>query len=138
MDINYKINEQISANEFIDLLMKTSLGNRRPIDDLSIIQGMLDHADLTVTAWQNNQLIGIARSVTDYHFCCYLSELAVDETIQAKGIGRILIKLTKEALAPNCMLVLLSAPQAQSYYPKVGFDAHNSAWTLHDIEKLDA
>jgi GNAT superfamily N-acetyltransferase len=138
MDIDYRINEKISATEFVDLLKKTSLGCRRPIEDILIIQGMLDHANLTITAWFNNQLIGIARSVTDYHFCCYLSELAVDETIQAKGIGRRLIKLTKEALSPNCMLVLLSAPQAESYYPKVGFDAHNSAWTLHDIEKLES
>lgn len=136
MDVEYKINEPITAAEFIGLLKKTSLGVRRPVDDIYLIQGMLDHANLTITAWFDKQLIGIARSVTDFHFCCYLSELAVDETIQANGIGRVLIKLTKEALASNCMLVLLSAPQAQSYYPKVGFDAHNSAWTLHDIEKL--
>jgi len=136
MDVEYRVNEKITAQDFVSLLQKTSLGVRRPIDDINLMQGMLDHADLTITAWLNNQLIGVARSVTDFHFCCYLSEIAVDETIQAKGVGKKLIKLTKEALAPNCMLVLLSAPQAQGYYPKVGFDAHNSAWTLHDIKNL--
>jgi len=136
MDVEYRVNEKITAQDFVSLLQKTSLGVRRPIGDINLMQGMLDHADLTITAWLNSQLIGVARSVTDFHFCCYLSEIAVDETIQAKGVGKTLIKLTKEALAPNCMLVLLSAPQAQGYYPKVGFDEHNSAWTLHDIKNL--
>ena len=136
MEVEYRCNAAITAAEFIALLSKTSLGERRPIGDEKIIQGMLDHANLIISAWHDDKLIGIARSVTDFNFCCYLSELAVDETIQAKGIGKMLIKLTKEALAADCMLVLLSAPKAESYYPKVGFDAHHSAWTLHDIEKL--
>lgn len=136
MDIEYKINQPINATQFIGLLKKTSLGDRRPVENEVVIQGMLDHANLIVSAWSNNQLIGVARSVTDFHFCCYLSDIAVDETIQSKGIGKQLIKLTKEALAPDCMLVLLSAPKAQTYYPKIGFDAHPSAWTLHDINNL--
>lgn len=138
MAVEYCINKSISADEFVNLLKRTSLGVRRPIENLEVIQGMLDHSNLMVTAWMDNQLIGIARSVTDFHFCCYLSELAVDETIQAKGIGKTLIKHTKEALTRDCMLVLLSAPQSQGYYPKIGFDAHSSAWTLHDIEHLKA
>ena len=136
MNIVYKINHPINVTQFISLLKKTSLGDRRPVENEVVIQGMLDHANLIVSAWYNNQLIGVARSVTDFHFCCYLSDIAVDETIQSKGIGKQLIKLTKEALAPDCMLVLLSAPKAQAYYPKIGFDAHPSAWTLHDINNL--
>ena len=136
MDIEYKINQPINATQFIGLLKKTSLGDRRPVENEVVIQGMLDHANLIVSAWSNHQLIGVARSVTDFHFCCYLSDIAVDETIQSKGVGKHLIKLTKEALAPDCMLVLLSAPKAQDYYPKIGFDAHPSAWTLHDINNL--
>lgn len=136
MDVEYRINEPVTVEEFIALLSRTSLGERRPIDDVQLIKGMLDHANLIISAWHGQQLIGIARSVTDFNFCCYLSELAVDETIQAKGIGKALLKHTKAALEKNCMLVLLSAPKAESYYPNVGFDAHHSAWTLHDIEKL--
>ncbi|WP_234830800.1 GNAT family N-acetyltransferase, partial [Vibrio anguillarum] len=107
-------------------MKKTSLGERRPLDNESTIQGMLDNSNLIVSAWLNGQLVGVARSVTDFHYCCYLSDLAVDESVQSNGIGKYLILVTKEELSQSCKLVLLSAPKAQGYYPKIGFEAHNS------------
>jgi|TARA_R110001583_G_scaffold189413_1_gene352259 N-acetylglutamate synthase-like GNAT family acetyltransferase len=136
MEVEYKINQTITADQFIGLLSKTSLGARRPIDEIETIEAMLSNANLLVTAWQGDRLIGVARSVTDFAFCCYLSDIAVDESIQASGIGKTLIRMTKEALKPTCSLILLSAPQAVGYYPKIGFTQHNSAWVLRDIEDL--
>ena len=75
-------------------------------------------------------LVGVARSVTDFHYCCYLSDLAVDQAVQDKGIGRELIRHTREQLGPRCKLILLSAPAAVGYYPHIGFTQHNSAWIL--------
>lgn len=136
MEIEYKVNQSVTSEQFIELLKKTSLGIRRPIEDESMIKGMLDNSNLIITAWFNKQLVGIARSVTDFHFCCYLSDLAVDESIQSSGIGKQLIKISKEQLHTNCKLILLAAPQAVDYYPKIGFEAHNSAWVLPKIEQL--
>ncbi|WP_300178293.1 GNAT family N-acetyltransferase [uncultured Aliivibrio sp.] len=136
MEIDYKVNEPITAEQFIILLKKTSLGVRRPIDDVEKIQAMLDNSNLIVTAWGDGELIGIARSVTDFNFCCYLSDLAVDESIQSVGIGKYLILVTKEELTPDCKLILLAAPKAEGYYPKIGFEAHNSAWVLSDASQL--
>ncbi|AWX99750.1 GCN5 family acetyltransferase [Marinomonas primoryensis] len=136
MEVEYKINQTITADQFIGLLSKTSLGARRPIDQVETIDAMLANANLLVTAWQGDRLIGVARSVTDFAFCCYLSDIAVDESIQISGIGKTLIRMTKEALKPTCSLILLSAPQAVGYYPKIGFTQHNSAWVLTDIDDL--
>jgi len=136
MEVEYKINQTITADQFIGLLSKTSLGARRPIDQVETIDAMLANANLLVTAWQGDRLIGVARSVTDFAFCCYLSDIAVDESIQKSGIGKTLIHMTKEALKPTCSLILLSAPQAVGYYPKIGFTQHNSAWVLTDIDDL--
>ncbi|MDD9155659.1 GNAT family N-acetyltransferase [Aliivibrio sp. S4TY2] len=136
MEIDYKVNEPISAEQFITLLKKTSLGVRRPIDNIEKIQAMLDNSNLIVTAWGDGELIGIARSVTDFNFCCYLSDLAVDESIQSMGVGKYLILVTKEEVSPDCKLILLAAPQAEGYYPKIGFEAHNSAWVLSDESQL--
>ncbi|EKO3580763.1 GNAT family N-acetyltransferase [Vibrio metschnikovii] len=136
MEIEYKVNHPISVEQFVSLLKKTSLGERRPLDNESTIQGMLDNSNLIVTAWLNDQLVGVARSVTDFHYCCYLSDLAVDESVQSNGIGKYLILVTKEELSLSCKLVLLSAPKAQGYYPKIGFEAHNSAWVLSSSEQL--
>ena len=97
---------------------------------------MLDYANLLITAWQGDRLVGVSRSVTDFAFCCYLSDLAVDARVQASGIGKTLIRMTKEALKPKCSLILLSAPQAVDYYPKIGFTQHNSAWVLTNIDDL--
>lgn len=134
--IVYKVNQVISAEQFVDLLSKTTLGARRPIGEPETIEAMLKNANLLITAWQGEALVGVARSVTDFAFCCYLSDLAVDETVQASGIGKTLIRMTKDALLPKCALILLSAPQAVDYYPKVGFTQHNSAWVLTNIDDL--
>ena len=136
MEIEYKVNYPITSEQFVELLEKTSLGARRPLDNKATIKGMLENSNLIVTAWMNDQLIGVARSVTDFHYCCYLSDLAVDENIQSSGIGKYLILVTKKELSPSCNMILLSAPQAQGYYPKIGFEPHNSAWVLSDVEKL--
>ena len=126
---HYKINEPISVKQFIELLNKTTLGSRRPLDDEARVVMMLHHADLLVTAWDDEQLVGVARSVTDFSYCCYLSDLAVDEQYQKQGIGQQLIKYTKQALHPQAKIVLLAAPQAVEYYPHIGFTQHMSAWT---------
>lgn len=91
---------------------------------------MLRHADLLCTAWDGDKLVGVARSVTDFEFCCYLSDLAVDETYQKCGIGRELIALTKSRLGSKAFIILLAAPKAEGYYPKIGFEPHRSAWVL--------
>ena len=127
--ITYQTDKAISPTQFIALLKKTSLGERRPLDYSACIEGMLKNADLLVTAWDGEQLVGIARSVTDFSYCCYLSDLAVDEAYQKQGIGRRLIRETEKALAQTCKIILLAAPQAVDYYPHIGFTRHPSAWT---------
>ena len=107
--INYKTNYPISVEQFIELLNKTTLGARRPLEDEKRVATMLHHADLLVTAWDDEQLVGVARSITDFVYCCYLSDLAVDEQYQKQGIGLQLIEHTKQALHPQAKIVLLSA-----------------------------
>jgi GNAT superfamily N-acetyltransferase len=130
VNIRYETSRQISADEFIDLLKRSTLAARRPVDDPKCIQAMLQHANLLCTAWDGEKLVGIARSVTDFEYCCYLSDLAVDEKYQKIGIGKRLIDLTKSRLGGKATIILLSAPKAGAYYPKIGFDAHRSAWIL--------
>lgn len=91
---------------------------------------MVEHASLMVTAWDGDTLVGVARSLTDFAYCCYLSDLAVDVGYQRQGIGRELLCLTRRQLAPACKLILLAAPAATGYYPKLGFEPHPSAWTI--------
>ncbi len=128
--IEFFTGRQISPEDFRDLLVRSTLGERRPIDDPKCLRTMLERADLTVTAWRGDRLLGIARSVTDFAFCCYLSDLAVDITEQRSGVGTELIRRTRECLGPRCTLILLSAPAAVEYYPRVGFTQHPSAWIL--------
>lgn len=135
MNLRYETSRQISADEFIDLLKRSTLAERRPVDDPKCIQAMLQHANLLCTAWDGEKLVGIARSVTDFEYCCYLSDLAVDEKYQKKGIGKELIRQVKSKLGDKAKVILLSAPKAEAYYPKIGFDAHRSAWVLPASKK---
>ena len=129
-NIAYAIEPDLSADEFIDVLQKTSLGERRPVDDRARIEGMLRQADLIVTARHNGQLVGVSRALTDFQFCTYLSDLAVDESYQRQGIGRRLIQETHQAAGPRTMLILISAPQAVTYYPHIGLEQHPSCWVI--------
>jgi GNAT superfamily N-acetyltransferase len=121
---------KITPEQFIDVLKRSTLAERRPVDEHDRICQMLTNADLIATAWDGDLLVGVARSITDFSFCCYLSDLAVDEAYQKRGIGKRLIELTRSRLHPKCKLILLSAPKAQSYYPHIGFSKHSSAWIL--------
>src|SRR5579862_5394897 len=98
MDIRYAYDQTITVAEFVDLLRRSTLAERRPVDDHQCIQAMLRHANLLCTAWDGALLVGVARSVTDFEYCCYLSDLAVDEVYQKRRIGRKLIELTKSKL----------------------------------------
>lgn len=132
----YAVGESISVDQFIDVLRRSTLAERRPVDDRDCLAGMLRHADLLVTAWEQDLLVGVARSVTDFNYCCYLSDLAVDQAYQQTGIGRELIRRTREQLGSGCMVILLSAPAATGYYPRIGFRLHGSAWVLRPADEL--
>ena len=128
--IHYSTDIPINPTTFIDLLRRSTLAERRPVDDAETIAGMLANADLTVTAWDGELLVGVARSVTDFNYCCYLSDLAVDEAYQRQGIGVELIAHTQAQLGPRCNLILLAAPAAADYYGHIGFNHHPPCWIL--------
>ena len=134
--ISYQMGSDLDVDAVIEMLSATSLGVRRPLHDREAIINMLRHANLIVTAWEGELLVGIARSLTDFSFVAYLSDLAVRESHQRQGIGRELIRQTRAALGPAATLVLLSAPAAVDYYPQVGFTQHPSAWTLNANDPL--
>ena len=136
MSIRYETTRVIGEEEFVDLLKRCTLAERRPVDDPKCIKAMVAHADLVCTAWDGEKLVGVARSVTDFEYCCYLSDLAVDAAYQKQGIGRELIRLTQSRLGSKAKIILLAAPKAEGYYARIGFDAHRSAWIISATESL--
>lgn len=132
--IEYRYGNQLELDQIIALYKDSTLGERRPIEDRQIVSDMLKHANLVVTAWDADLLVGISRTLTDFSYVGYLSDLAVRLSYQGKGIGTELIEKTRQKMGPRSMLVLLSAPKAVEYYPKIGFTKHPSAWVLKASE----
>ncbi len=130
MSIEYKINEPISADQFIELLASSTLGERRPIHDRGCMEGMVRNSNLMVTAWDGGQLVGVARSMTDFHYACYLSDLAVRKSHQKSGIGKQLQIITQQQLGPLCTLILVAAPAANTYYEHIGYSHNPRCWIL--------
>lgn len=128
--IRYRYENDLELDQVIELYNASTLGERRPVDDRQIMSDMIAHADILVTAWDEKLLVGLARTLTDFSYVGYLSDLAVRVSHQRTGIGIELIQKTREQMGPRSMLVLLAAPQAVEYYPKIGFSKHSSAWTL--------
>lgn len=128
--IHYRLGNDLNLDEVIDLYAASTLGERRPINDRSRMDAMLKNANLVVTAWDGNLLVGISRSLSDFSYATYLSDLAVRLSHQRAGIGKELIRQTQQAGGPQTRVILLSAPAATNYYPHIGFKQHPSAWML--------
>jgi ribosomal protein S18 acetylase RimI-like enzyme len=133
-DIFYSTAQRISPEQLASVFDRS--GINRPTGDLPRMAKMLEHGNLLATAWDGDKLVGVARSLTDFCYCCYLSDLAVDRAYQNSGIGRRLIALTQEAIGPDSMLLLLAAPSAMTYYPKVGFDSLANAFMIPRVNVI--
>jgi len=134
--ITYRRGGILDLERMHELYQASTLGERRPIDDRAAFADMLRHANLVITAWDGELAVGIARTLTDFSYVAYLADLAVRASHQRRGVGKELMRLTQEALAPRALLVLLAAPKAVDYYPHVGFTRHPQAWTLKGGEPL--
>lgn len=134
--ITYRLGNDLDLDAVLDLYRASTLDARRPIDDRAIVADMMRHANLVVSAWDGGVLVGISRSLSDFSYVTYLADLAVRESHQKLGIGRELIARTRAAMGPRSMIVLLSAPAAVDYYPKLGFTQHGSAWVLKTGDSL--
>ena len=128
MPIEYRIEPNLTAEDFRAVLVESTLAERRPAQDLERLRRMLQHADLVVTARDGVRLVGVSRAITDFSYCCYLSDLAVASAYQHRGIGKRLIEETHRAAGQETTLILLAAPAAERYYPKIGMTAHTSCW----------
>ncbi|MEO0894945.1 MAG: GNAT family N-acetyltransferase [Bacteroidota bacterium] len=133
--IQYQREDNLHPEEFRQLLISSTLGERRPVDDIPRIEAMVKGANLIITARKEGKLVGVARSVTDFVYCTYLSDLAVDQSFQRQGIGKELIRQTKIA-SPQAKLILLSAPAARPYYPRIGMTQFEYCFYLSDEAEL--
>jgi GNAT superfamily N-acetyltransferase len=127
--ITYRTGNDVGLDQMIELYVDSTLGERRPVDDRERMGRMLEEADLVLTAWDEAKLVGISRSITDWVYCTYLSDLAVRAEYQGRGIGKELVRRTRAA-TPQATVILLAAPKAVDYYPRIGMTRHDSAWVL--------
>lgn len=134
-EISYQIGNELDLEVFIELYRASTLGERRPVDDPERMRAMLRNANLVVSAWDGHLLVGIARSLSDFSHATYLADLAVRVSHQRRGIGRELVRRTQQ-LGGNAMIVLLAAPKAEEYYPRIGFTRHPQAWVLKRDEAV--
>jgi ribosomal protein S18 acetylase RimI-like enzyme len=126
--ITYEINKSLDAADVARLFDASTI--RRPTGDLPRIARMLENGNLTVSAWDGGRLVGISRALTDFAYCCYLSDLAVDKAYQRHGIGKEMIAITRREIGDRVALILLSAPEAMDYYPKVGFEKIENGYVI--------
>jgi ribosomal protein S18 acetylase RimI-like enzyme len=129
-NIDYREGNDLDLDQVIELYRASTLGDRRPIDDPERFSAMLRNANLVVTAWEGPLLVGISRSLTDFSHFTYLADLAVRTSHQKCGIGRELVRLTKLKSGPKTNILLLAAPAADDYYPRIGFSPAPRAWWL--------
>lgn len=133
---NNKSELNITPAQFTQLLKNSTLAERRPIEDQECLTGMINNSNLIVSAWDGKDLVGISRCITDFHYCCYLSDLAVDQKYQGQGIGKQLQIQTQKQLGPKCKLILIAAPAVNDYYQQIGFTNNERCWVLNRDESI--
>jgi GNAT superfamily N-acetyltransferase len=133
MPVIYALEPELCAKEFREILIASTLAKRRPVDEPEYMELMLRNADVILTARDEGRLVGVSRAITDFAYCCFLSDLAVDSVYQHRGIGKRLIRETHITAGIHTNLYLVSAPAAEGYYPKIGMKNY-SCWGLprHD------
>ena len=135
--IRYKVGNDLGIDAVIELYQASTLGERRPIDNRDRMVKMIQNANLVVTAWAGDLLVGISRAISDFSYVTYLSDLAVRKSYQKQGIGKELIRITQMHSGTESHLILLAAPAAEQYYPKIGFTHHPQAWLLHPGQTVE-
>jgi predicted N-acetyltransferase YhbS len=130
MPIAYALEPDLSAAEFRAVLVASTLAARRPVNDPDRLDEMLRNADIIVTARDAQRLVGVSRAITDFAYCCYLSDLAVDVAYQHHGIGKRLIEETRVRAGERAALILVAAPAAETYYPKIGMTHVPNCWSI--------
>ena len=131
MSIRYELNARLTPELFVQVLNESGLGARRPVNDRERMAKMVEHGNLTMVAWDGDRPVGVARGLTDFVYCCYLSDLAISEEYQKQGIGREMLRQLKEHLGDQVTLLLLAAPAAKDYYSHIGFDKVENGWILN-------
>ena len=134
--ITYRIGGELDLDQVIELYRASTLGERRPVDDRARMAAMIKNANLIVTAWDTELLVGISRSLSDFSYITYLSDLAVRVSHQRSGIGKELIRQTQRAAGPQARMLLLAAPGAAEYYPHVGFAHMPRAWIIGPDDRI--
>lgn len=127
-EIAYRADHCMSAGQLAEVFSRS--GIRRPVEDLPRLDGMLKNANVLASAWDGERLVGVARGLSDFHYCCYLSDLAVDKEYQRTGIGKKLVDIVRSLIGEKSMLLLLAAPEAMAYYPEIGFEAVPNGWMI--------
>lgn len=130
MTIEYALEPDLAVEDFRAVLVASTLGTRRPVEDMERLVVMVRQADLIVTAREAGRLVGVSRAITDFSYCCYLSDLAVDEAYQRRGIGKRLIQETHTHAGPGTCLILTAAPTALDYYGKIGMEPVTNGWII--------
>ena len=128
MKIVYRDDKVQNASDVAEVFKES--GIRRPFEDVERIQRMIDNSDIVISAWLDGKMIGVARALTDFSYCCYLSDLAVHKHYQKHGVGKELVRMVQDRIGDDCSLVLLSAPAAIDYYPRLGFDRADNAFVI--------
>lgn len=124
MSITYQQELTLTAADYISVLSRTTMRDKRPLANTERIQGMLDGANFIVTARESDTIIGVARCITDFAWIAYCAELAVAETHQGVGVGQKLIEVAKALLGPQIGLSLLAEPEAEGFYRRIGMEQY--------------
>jgi ribosomal protein S18 acetylase RimI-like enzyme len=120
MTVIYAQEQDLPAADYISVVGATIMRDRRPIGNPERVDRMLRGSNMIVAARENGSIVGVLRAISDGDWVCYVSDLAVRDDHQHKGIGKGLLDACKAILGPGIVLVLVAYPEAEAFYRRLG------------------
>lgn len=115
---------EIDVDEFRSLLQRTGFDVQ---DRTRIATALLE--SITIGAWHDAKLVGVARIVTDSAVTATLAELAVDPEYQHRGLGRTLLSRAYDA-TPRGELSIIAPRGTGPFFEALGADRALASFVL--------
>ena len=117
MSYTIKVNAPLTVQQVHDPYQQTHFD--KPIAGAARLQVMIDETQLVLSVWDDEHLIGFARCLTDFEYCCYLSDILILPAYEGHQIGRQLIATLQAYIGPRVTLSLRAADSAVGFYERI-------------------
>lgn len=134
--LEFREEKNISKQDLLNLY--NDAGWSSYTKDIEKLQRAFLNSDLVFSAWENNVLIGIVRTVSDNETVCFIQDILILKPYKRKGIGKIFLQKVLTESKGIRQIVLLTDAQdvdVRKFYESQNFKSCDTGEIVAFIKK---